>query len=399
MTRWNLRRPATSPPSERAGLPFLARAWNERAFRWLTSMPRSTAPEVRSRLIQTVIDRKAAVLVAGFTSCVTGATVTVLTGALWPYVWVLAEAGLIGFRMTHLIRADRNDPVGLERHAVALVWGGLIWCALFGCAAALCMATGEPALAAMAGINIAGGTGAISSRNASMPRYATIAMLLCCVPFGLAAGFSSERGMLVVALLVPLWVAGMVTIMRQNYGVMLRMILAELTTLRLARTDTLTDLPNRIHLDEAFAQLCDAFDRGSPPFVVLCLDLDGFKAVNDRHGHGAGDALLRAAAGRIANAIRDGDTACRVGGDEFVVILPNASPAEAAFVASRIITAIARPFDIGIGETVLIGVSIGSASSAAVGVRPTRLLALADQALYLAKSAGKGVHREHLGIV
>lgn len=370
-----------------------------RAFLWLTSMPGAEPPETRTRLLQTVLDRKAALVVGALTTAATAATAAALTGALWPCAWFVVEAALLGFRMTHLVRAETASTAGKERHVMALIGAGLAWSAAFGIGAALCMAAGPPVLAVMAGINVAGAAGAISSRNAAMPRYATLAMLLCCIPFGVAAALSHHQVMIIVALMVPLWVAGMIAITRQNYMVSLRMIRAELATLRLVRTDALTELPNRVHLEEELSRLCAGLERGGLPFAVLCLDLDGFKSVNDSHGHAAGDILLKAAGGRIANAVRDGDTVCRVGGDEFVVLLPGASPAEAAFVAARIITAIGRPFEIGVGETVSIGTSVGSASSGTEGARPSRLLAMGDRALYAAKSAGKGVHREHRDLV
>ena len=119
--------------------------------------------------------------------------------------------------------------------------------------------------------------------------------------------------------------------------------------------------------------------------------------VHDRYGHRAGDILLKAVAGRIMNAIRLQDHACRNGGDEFTVLLPGIGRDEATFVARRIISSISRPFDIGHDDKAWIGVSIGSAFAPDDGTDPQALQAAADAALYAAKQAGKGVHREYQG--
>ena len=78
---------------------------------------------------------------------------------------------------------------------------------------------------------------------------------------------------------------------------------------------------------------------------MFCLDLDGFKGVNDRLGHAAGDAVLVAVANRLRASVRDADYVCRLGGDEFVILLPNITDGEAAVIARRIIARISEPFE------------------------------------------------------
>jgi hypothetical protein len=95
-------------------------------------------------------------------------------------------------------------------------------------------------------------------------------------------------------------------------------------------------------------------------FAVFCLDLDGFKDVNDRHGHAAGDALLIALADRLRDSVRTRDFVSRIGGDEFVILLPAISPAEATILARRIIARVQAPFDVGLQAPVHVGISIGS---------------------------------------
>ena len=159
---------------------------------------------------------------------------------------------------------------------------------------------------------------------------------------------------------------------------------------RLLFRDSLTGLPNRpMFLDRLQRALSDPASRS---VMVLFLDLDRFKAVNDRLGHAAGDELLRAAAERIRRCTRPAGTAARFGGDEFAVVLPNHDEARARAVADRIIREMREPFTVAGGQPVHIGVTIGIAR-ARDGVGPDDLLAEADVALYGAKRDGGGQAR------
>jgi diguanylate cyclase (GGDEF)-like protein len=130
---------------------------------------------------------------------------------------------------------------------------------------------------------------------------------------------------------------------------------------------------------------------------VLYLDLDGFKQVNDTHGHGAGDELLRLASERITACVRPDDLVARLGGDEFAVVCTDlAGRPEAEAIAARLVEAMAQPFPID-GVEVQVGLSVGVAL-AETGGEPgdeavTRLVEAADRALYDAKQAGKGRYR------
>jgi diguanylate cyclase (GGDEF)-like protein len=164
----------------------------------------------------------------------------------------------------------------------------------------------------------------------------------------------------------------------------------QLVTLQAARAalhhqanhDALTGLPNR-------AQLAGYADRHTgAPLAVLLLDLNGFKQVNDVHGHAAGDLLLHEVGVRLTAALGDGDLAGRLGGDEFLVLLPGADAAEASMVGERIRDAIRTPVGIGDGREVTVGVSVGVAlRPAGSGVTLDALTAEADAAMYRDKRA------------
>ena len=165
---------------------------------------------------------------------------------------------------------------------------------------------------------------------------------------------------------------------------------------RLAKSDSLTTLPNRVHFMERLAELLRP-DSGETPMALLFIDLDRFKAVNDTLGHPVGDGLLQAAALRLAACVRQGDLVARLGGDEFAILQVGApQPAAAAALADRLVRDIATPFDIS-GCRVSVGVSIGIALAPSDSVQADELLRQADVALYKAKAAGRGGYQFHRG--
>ncbi|MCJ2039659.1 EAL domain-containing protein [Methylobacterium sp. J-059] len=159
----------------------------------------------------------------------------------------------------------------------------------------------------------------------------------------------------------------------------------------MARHDALTDLPNRTALREHGLSMLGKPRRAGETtrLAILCLDLDRFKAVNDMHGHGAGDALLRAVSERLCARVRTGDLVARLGGDEFAVLHRVADAAGALALAERMIELVSTPYDLD-GYTVEIGMSVGIAIADEAADDIDRLLKNADEALYHAKGKGRG---------
>ena len=162
---------------------------------------------------------------------------------------------------------------------------------------------------------------------------------------------------------------------------------AEARIAHLASHDALTGLANRMLFRDGVTLALAAADAR---FALLCLDLDGFKAVNDRLGHPAGDALLRLVARRLTDSVGEEALVARLGGDEFAMILRQGDRETIAACAERLVARIGEPYEID-GRRVVIGTSIGIAFAPADG--PDTLIKRADLALYRAKAEGRNTHR------
>ena len=161
----------------------------------------------------------------------------------------------------------------------------------------------------------------------------------------------------------------------------------------LALLDDLTGVGNRRHLLQRLTEECARSERSGEAFALLVIDLDGFKLINDTHGHAAGDACLRHFTLMAQTRLRPGDMLARTGGDEFCVVLPASKLGEAATIARRILDVCREDAEACVGTDIPIALSIGVAQwTREIGVFPDRLIAAADHALYAAKNDGKNRH-------
>jgi diguanylate cyclase (GGDEF)-like protein len=158
----------------------------------------------------------------------------------------------------------------------------------------------------------------------------------------------------------------------------------------LALLDDLTGVGNRRHLLQRLSEECARSERSREPFALLVIDLDGFKAINDTHGHAAGDACLQHFTLMAQTRLRPGDMLARTGGDEFCVVLPASTLREGAMIARRIVDVCRQDAAACVGPDIPIAVSIGVAQwTGEIGAFPDRLIAAADHALYVAKKEGR----------
>lgn len=185
---------------------------------------------------------------------------------------------------------------------------------------------------------------------------------------------------------------GQPAILSINRDITRRRLLEE-TIRQMAYQDSLTGLPNRSLLTDRLEQALTFARRRGQKVTLLYLDLDGFKSVNDTYGHSIGDELLRIVAGRLTGQLRQSDTVARLGGDEFLVLLPDAGHArDGTRIARKILAEIRRPCSIG-GRRLQVSGSIGIAIYPQDGRSAETLMKHADQAMYAAKVAGRGVCR------
>lgn len=179
----------------------------------------------------------------------------------------------------------------------------------------------------------------------------------------------------------PLFLVGLLENIDERKG-------QELLLQHQAEHDPLTGLPNRALFFARLGRLATSAAMGEG-FAVLVIDLDGFKQVNDREGHQAGDHLLQMVAGRLREKLRVSDTLARLGGDEFAAILPGSDEAGAHAAAAKLVAAMQVPFKV-TGSRVQMGASIGIAVCPIDGATSHQLMRTADRALYGAKRGGGG---------
>ena len=185
--------------------------------------------------------------------------------------------------------------------------------------------------------------------------------------------------LLVVALLIPL---------RAHSRAVAMLAKSEASNRKMANHDALTGLPNRVQFDRKLDALLA--DKSGDPFAVMCIDLDRFKAVNDAHGHSAGDAVLTAVAGRLAGTIGNDGLVARVGGDEFVAIVSeNVDYDHLSWLGDSLIEQATKP--VLFGSAVLeVGCSIGVSIWPRHGRSAAEIIGAADTFLYESKRTGRG---------
>jgi diguanylate cyclase len=228
----------------------------------------------------------------------------------------------------------------------------------------------------------------VATSTGLRPLIAIPNMAVAVGPVILAALFRADPIYIAMGAIAAAFLAGGSQSVMVRYHTTKAEIGKRLTFGSLALRDGLTALPNRLALREYFN---DNAALSSPQGVIAVhyLDLDGFKPVNDQFGHSMGDALLAAVAERITAAIRNGDIAARMGGDEFAVLQFGLHRAEECeFLAQRVKSAIAQPFRIG-EHTIRVSASVGSVTAEAGQADLEAMLERADRNLYEAKRARK----------
>ena len=276
--------------------------------------------------------------------------------------------------------------------------GSYAFAALLGALSATVLATHTP-LNHLVAVSLIFTFGAgIVSRIARRPRICVISLLLATVPTITAlalhaqtydAGAMHTEYFVIEALLVAVVTLLSLESVDHLYRSDVEHRTAKHDLADLVRQDALTGLPNRLLLRERFQNSLDVTALKDSQLAVHFLDLDGFKIINDRHGHPTGDAVLREVSVRLRSIVRSVDTVARIGGDEFIVVQESVQhEGEAEMLARRIIKQLSAPYLL-TDEPICISVSIGIAMAPRHGVDLENLTACADAALYRSKRGGK----------
>jgi len=231
----------------------------------------------------------------------------------------------------------------------------------------------------------------VAIRVAIRPFIAAIAILIAGLPATISVMLYGDTAhWLLAAMFVAFLVAAMQSVWHV-YRTSTKQICLRLEMEHQARHDPLTGLRNRTALGETFRTLGSVEDALT---CVHCFDLDGFKSINDRFGHAAGDELLASIGARLKENMNQPNVAVRVGGDEFAILQPNLShPGEADMLAKKIVDLLGKPYLIA-GKEITIGISLGYTMARCGSAELQHMMAIADSASYRAKRNGGGIDCE-----
>jgi diguanylate cyclase (GGDEF)-like protein len=369
------------------------------AVNWVLTALDDAPPEIQRDLARQSLAKPKTLIVASVSSALLAAIAAAMSAEPWAYAWLLGQLVVGTIRLLVMVAFMRAEAEGRTENTAASVASGLLFFIVFSAGCYGCVVSGQWPLILSAGVAIASLMGGVASRDAGTPRYGAIIISIMVLPFAFAALLSPIPQLFMIGILLPLYAGGVIFVMMENSKILLDLHHSERENRRLAQHDPLTGLPNRAfnlqRFDELLKELQSAPGSLRQKFMVFCLDLDGFKEINDRIGHAAGDAVLVEVAQRLRNSVRSPDFISRIGGDEFVILLPVISSDEAKRTAERIITRVGQPFDLGLPAPFHIGISIGSACAPDDGETALELLRSADRALYEAKRLGKGTFVTH----
>ena len=353
------------------------------------------APDrVRERMLESIPTTNLSLAFYAVTLLMICTTTVYVSRAGWAWAWLVVSVILISWRAFHPVlerRKGRREPL-----ASIMLSSGLAM-ASFGFGCAMSINTGDLALTTMVMSGTMGVMAGLATRWAALPRPAILTMLTAVVPPMIALSVHGGAHVL-AAISMGFVMISVAAFTVHNQESLLAAITAEELHRRMAQTDHLTGLANRSELMHQMAAACEQLPlqnggRGRS-FAVLFIDLDGFKSINDSHGHAAGDEVLQRVADCLRQVVGSDEMVARIGGDEFIVLLRDADALTSRAVANEIIASISREHRISDGRVLRVGCSVGACLAPDQGREPEVLLARADSALYGVKNHGKG----HTGI-
>ncbi|MDV3456833.1 GGDEF domain-containing protein [Sphingomonas sp. HF-S4] len=354
---------------------------------WLTNPGLAVPNDIRMALLSTLFGTLP-IFAGGVLNTVAVAALVSFRqpGPLFQF-WLWLELALCAVRLVVLVLSLKAAKAGRKTPTDLYLCLAVLWAASVGYGCCVTIASADWVASTLACLSAAAMVGGICFRNFGAPRLVAVMIALSLGPCAIASLLSGQLILLVVAAQIPFYLIAMTKASYRLNQILITTMQAERDNDRRARHDGLTGLVNRMGLQRAFEQR--RATGGS--LGLLYLDLDGFKSINDTLGHAAGDFLLVQVADRLRSAA-DGDAVLsRIGGDEFIALVP-ADDAQAAYRAAGAIASALRhrPFLVA-GASVNLAGSVGVAFGRYGEQSLAQLMQQADIALYQAKSAGGGV--------
>ncbi len=361
-----------------------------RLTRWLLDAGRDVPPDIAVKLTGSLFSSLPVFFGGVFSTVLVSAVIAARMQRPQFLAWLVLEIVICGSRLTLLLRARAAASEARGTPTDLYIMLGLCWACSVGYGTFISMISGDWVVATLACMSSAAMVGGICFRNFGAPRFSAAMIIFSLGPVPLGAIFAGEPILWVTLLQTPLYLFSMTASGYRFNSNLVSTMRAEQDNERRARRDALTDLLNRNGLERAIETKWTQRQSGTEQFALLYIDLDGFKAVNDRHGHAIGDRLLQKLAERLKSLVRQDDAAARVGGDEFVVFSEVTDRGGALTFAERLIADLSTPLDLGDGLLApSVGACIGIALAPQHGRDMVSLLAAADVALYEAKSRGR----------
>lgn len=306
------------------------------------------------------------------------------------YAWASMEILICVTRILLLVTARRAARAGRPTPTDWHVLMGLAWASSIGTGAYLSITSGSWLAAALACLSAAAMVGGLCFRNFAAPRMTALMIILALGPCCAGAIVAGEPLFMLTVVQLPIYIISMTSAAFRMNTMLVATMESERESDRRARHDALTGLPNRLSLLQEIQHATARLHGTHRRLAVFYLDLDGFKEINDVHGHGCGDEVLKQVADRIRGMLQAPMQAFRIGGDEFVLLLGEAERNDLQLIAQRLLRVIHAPYTLSNGIEARIGSSIGIAHIEVDGQTPDTILEAADRALYIAKSRGKG---------
>lgn len=371
------------------------------------AQPEASPDDVRTALVATLFTRTASLAASYFASLAVALAALIRLHNAWCLVWIIIFSAIFyarfGLILTYHRRAGQARLGNPDRWAGLHTIGGVATQLVTGSGCAATFLVDDPWLQLMSCALVAGIAGVLASRNAGLPRLAIVQLTAGLLPVALLPfPLNGNAWLLGLTLLTFVYLTVLCSTVRRNHRDIMQMMSVERENARLLRRfrylaqhDPLTALANRAQLlEQLTAALATCGPAPHNAVAVLYLDLDGFKSVNDSLGHTAGDALLCAVADRLRQATHERDVVARLGGDEFAILRRQTSRTDAEALAGNLLDVVGKPYQLGAGWNVRVGLSVGLAMACEHTATADALLQQADMALYAVKStARKGTFR------